>query len=200
MQRTLGTTHFARLLDRVCAGDPSSKEELIHDAYWRVHRRAHYILEGSFPNAAYLETDDVVSVSLENFARTLREGIDLRLENPAALFGYVDQVIRHVVIDMIRQRTGRQFRTQFPGGELPDDLRENRRLLSGVLGRLSFEEIVEGLPEDEQQLINFRFIRGLTDDEIAELCGCDRRTVARKIRRILLKLRAELDEQDGELR
>ena len=45
-------------------------------------------------------------------------------ENPAALFGYVDVVIRHTAIDAIRQHAGRQFRTQFPTTEIPEDLRD----------------------------------------------------------------------------
>ena len=46
-----GTTHFALLLDRIRAGDASAKDDLIRDAYWRLHRRAHFILRGRFPEA-----------------------------------------------------------------------------------------------------------------------------------------------------
>jgi RNA polymerase sigma factor (sigma-70 family) len=194
-----GTTHFALLLDRIRRGDPESKDDLVRDAYWRVHRRSHHILRGSFPNAAYLETDDVVSVSLEHFRRTLREGIDERFADPAGLFAYVDVIIRRAVIDEIRRRNGRRYRTQFPAAGLPDDLGGDghQAASNGFLVRLTFEEMIEDLPEDEQLLINFRFIRELNDREIAELIGKDRSTVSRSIRRILLKLRAGIGEIDA---
>jgi RNA polymerase sigma factor (sigma-70 family) len=203
MHNRPGTTHFARLLDRIRAGDPSAKDELIRDAYWRVHRRTHYILRGSFPSAGSIKTDDVVSVSLENFARKLGDEIGCMFDNPAALFGYIDVVIRHVAIDEVRRRRGLQYRTQFPDAQLPADLPETRNGVPGndVLSRLSFEELIETLPESDQHLINFRYIREMTEDEIATLLGLSRRTVSRQIRIILLKLRAELERlDDGENR
>jgi RNA polymerase sigma factor (sigma-70 family) len=195
-----GTTHFDRLLDRIRAGEASAADDLIRDSYWRVHRRAHFILRGSFPDAGAIETDDVVSLSLENFARRLGSEIRNLFDNPAALFKYVDVIIRRVAIDEIRRRAGPSFRLQFPGRSLPEELAvgQNGTLGEGVYRRLSYEELVESLPEDEQQLINYRYIRDMTDEEIAAMIGASRRTVARRMRVILLNLRAELKALEGD--
>ncbi len=49
MEPVSQTSHFARLLDRIRAGDATAKEQLINDAYGRVYARANYIiLKGRF--------------------------------------------------------------------------------------------------------------------------------------------------------
>ncbi len=194
METGPGTTHFARLLDRIRSGDTSARDELIRDAYRRVHRRAHYILRGSFPNAMSIETDDVVSLSLENFARKIGAGIESMFETPAGALRLCRR--RHPSRHHRRDppRAGPCFRTQFPDAQVPDGMTDarTRPFGNGVLLRLSYEELVESLPEAEQHLINFRYIREMTVEEIASVLGESRKSVGRRLRAILLKLRAEL--------
>jgi RNA polymerase sigma factor (sigma-70 family) len=196
-------THFARLIDRIRAGDPSAKNDLIRDAYWHLYRRAHHILRGKYPKAGlHLETGDLLSVSLEKFARVLHEGFARLPENPVELFGYADKVIRRTAIDEVRRYAGRQYRTQFPGARVPaDQTSSGQSLANGVLSRLAYEEMIETLSEDEQRLLGFRYIQAMTDHEIAGLVGCDPSTVPRRIDRILFKLRRQLSprgEGEGE--
>jgi hypothetical protein len=116
------TSHFDRLLDRIRAGDPSASDQLINDAYLRVHELPHFLLRGRFPTAGRrLETDDVVSVSLENFTRMLRAGLPHVPENPAELFGLVAHIVRRVAISEGRRRAGPKFQAQFPSAALTTD-------------------------------------------------------------------------------
>jgi len=198
------TSHFARLLDRIRAGDPAAKEQLINDAYERVRALAHYILKGRFPAPVRdLETGDVVSLSLEDFLRRLREGLTRVPDNPAELFGYVDRIIRNVVIDEIRRRSGPKFQTQFPRVEIPSDHQEHRNGSSekGVLRRLIAEEAIAQLPWDQQMLFDMRYRREMSPEEIAAELGKNATTARRQLRNILRKLQEMLGapEENGEL-
>jgi RNA polymerase sigma factor (sigma-70 family) len=195
MEPSPRTSHFARLLDRIRAGDPAAKEELINDAYERVRALAHYILKGRFPAPVRdLETADVVSLSLEDFLLRLREGLTRVPDNPAELFGYVDRIIRNVVIDEIRRRNGPKFQTQFPKVEIPSDQQglTNDSSPVGVLQRLMAQEAIAQLPWNEQMLIDMRYRREMSPEEIASDLGWDPTTVRRHLRRILRKLQGML--------
>jgi RNA polymerase sigma factor (sigma-70 family) len=189
------TSHFARLLDRIRAGDPAAKEQLISDAYERVHAQAHYILKGrrSAP-VQNLETGEVVSLSLEDFMVRLREGLTRVPHNPAEMFGYVDRIIRNVVIDEIRRRNGPKFQTQFPKAEIPPDHQghNNGSSPQDALQRLMAEEAIARLPWDEQMLFDMRYRREMSPEEIAAELGWDPTTVRRRLRRILGKLQGML--------
>jgi RNA polymerase sigma factor (sigma-70 family) len=199
MESTRGTTHFGRLLDRIRGGDPTAKDQLINDAYRRVHELAHFILRGQFPAMGRgLETDEVVSESLEKFTLKLREGLKRVPDNAAEMFAYVASIIRHVVLDQVRKRAGREFQTQFPSTEVPPDQQDlkGKTLGEDVLERLSVQEAVAKLPEHERRLIDLKFVWGMSDEELAAEDGCDPSTVRRRIRNILRKLRTTLEPPD----
>jgi RNA polymerase sigma factor (sigma-70 family) len=197
------TSHFARLLDRIRAGDPAAKEELINDAYGRVHSLAHYILKGRrSARVRNLETDDVVSLSLEDFMVRLREGLTRVPENPAEMFGYVGRIIRNVVITEIRRSAGPKFQTQFPKAEIPSEQQalNDGALHEDALRRLMAEEAIAQLPWDQQMLFDMHYRREMSPKEIAKELGCDATTVRRRLWRILGKLREMLGipEENGE--
>ena len=203
MEPSPRTSHFARLLDRIRAGDPAAKEQLISDAYERVYARAHYILKGRYPAAKQdLETGDVVSISLEGFLSRLRKGLAHVPDNPAAMFGYVDRIIRNVVIDEFRRRNGPKFQTQFPKTEIPADQQApaNGSLSEDALKRLMAEEAIAQLPENEQMLIDMRYRREMSPEEIAFDLGLNATTVRRQLRSVLQKLRRMFgtSEENGE--
>jgi RNA polymerase sigma factor (sigma-70 family) len=194
------TSHFARLLDRIRAGDPAANEQLVNDAYLRVHELTHFILRGRFPAAGRgLETDDVVSVSLENFTRMLRAGLPRVPDNPAELFGLVAQIVRRVAISEVRRRAGPKFRAQFPGAELPADqpLRDARPPQEEVMERLAWQEMVAQLPAAEAKLIDWRFVWQMTNEEIAAELSCDPSTVSKRLRKALLTLRRLMADPNG---
>jgi RNA polymerase sigma factor (sigma-70 family) len=186
------TTHFARLLDRIRAGDPSAGDQLVNDAYRRVHDLTHFVLRGEYPQAGRgLGTDEIVSLSMEQFFHTVRNGLSRVPANPAELFGFVGRIVRCTVIDEVRRRAGRKFRTQFPPAGLPadHDTPGGKDLSDEVLERLAWQEMVERLPEDEAALLTWRYVWQLTNEEIAGESGCDPSTVSKRLRAVLLKLR-----------
>jgi RNA polymerase sigma factor (sigma-70 family) len=192
MEHSPRTSHFARLLDRIRAGDPAAKEQLVNDAYQRVHAQAHYILRGRYPTAKRdLETGDVVSISLEGFLARLRKGLAHVPDNPAELFGYVDRIIRNVVIDEVRRLSGPKFQAQFPEAEIPPDQQapSNGSFSEDALRRLMVEEAIAALPENEQMLVDMRYRREMSPEEIALEFGLNPTTVRRQLRSVLRKLR-----------
>jgi RNA polymerase sigma-70 factor, ECF subfamily len=202
MESTHGTTHFGRILERIRSGDPTANEQLINDAYRRVHDLAHFILRGEFSEARRgIETDDVVIETLERFRVRLRDGLMRVPDNPAEMFGYAATIIRRLVIDEVRRRAGPRFRTQFPDGELPQDQQDvsSNGRNDAVLERLAMQEAVARLSDDERKLIDLKFVWSMNDDEIAAEVKCDPSTVRRRMRGLLKKLRDELEppERDG---
>jgi DNA-directed RNA polymerase specialized sigma24 family protein len=196
------TTHFSRLLDRIRAGEPSAREQLVNDAYQRVQDLTSYILRGEFPRAGQqIETDEIVSLSLEKFLRRLRKGLPRVPDNPAELFGLVGVIVRRVVICEVRRRDGPQFRTQFPSTELPTNHvpATGKGLSEEVLARLAWQEMVEQLPEDEVKLITWKYLWAWTNEEIAEEIKCNPSTVSKRLRIILLKLRQMLPPRQESL-
>jgi RNA polymerase sigma factor (sigma-70 family) len=196
------TSHFARLLDRIRAGDAAAKEQLINDAYGRVYARANcIILKGRFrARVRDLETSEVVCLSLESFLLRLRAGLTHVPNNPAELFGYVDRIIRSVVIEELRRRNGRKFQTQFPKLTIPSDqpALTNSTSTDDALRRLMAQEAIAQLPGNEQMLIDMRYRRDMRPEEIAAALGWDPTTARRHLRKILRKLRSMLGTPDVE--
>ena len=52
--------------------------------------------------------------------------------------------------------------------------------------------MIESLSTEDQQLINFRYIREMTDQEIADMLDRDRSTISRRFRNILRTLKVKL--------
>jgi RNA polymerase sigma factor (sigma-70 family) len=195
------TSHFARLLDRIRAGDAAAKEQLINDAYGRVHARANYLLKRRFrARVRELETSEVVSLSLVIFLLRLRAGLTHVPDNPAELFGYVDRIIRSVVIEELRRRNGLKFQTQFPKLTIPSDqpALTNGSATDDALRRLMAEEAIAQLSWNEQMLIDMRYRLDMRPEEIAAALGWDPTTARRHLRKILRKLRSTLGTRDVE--
>jgi RNA polymerase sigma factor (sigma-70 family) len=202
------TTQLLGLLDRTRSGDPLAVNELVEVAYVRARRLAHRVLRDRFPNAGPgIETEDVLQVSLERFARKLREALDgapAGLQkvpvNPAQMFAFLDRIIERVILGELRSHNGRKRRVQFPGKPLPVDLPDPREELrpEDIWALLFLKKVLDRLPEEERSLINLKYFWELSNSEIAEVVNCDPSTVSKRIYRILPKLRRMLEEErDG---
>jgi RNA polymerase sigma factor (sigma-70 family) len=190
------TSHFARLLERIRAGDESAKDDLVNASNQRVQALTHYILRGDFPAAGPgLETGDIANISLLKFTEVLRKGLDQVPVNPRQLFGLVGTIIRRTAIDEVRKRLGPKGQAEAPGA-LPPEVADPKAagFEQQVLYRLAWQEEVGKLSEEEQELVNARYLLEQTYDEIAAELGCDPRTVSKRILAILQKLRERLPE------
>ncbi len=111
----------------------------------------------------------MVCLSLESFLLRLRAGLTHVPNNPAELFGYVDRIIRSVVIEELRRRNGPKYQTQFPKLRIPSDqpALTNCSSTDDALRRLIVAEAVAQLPWNEQMLIDMRYRLDMRPEEIA---------------------------------
>lgn len=90
-------------LDRLAAGDPDAKNDLINVACARLTKRAHQML-GQFPAVHECnETGDVVQEACLRLARSLDS---IHPENPRQFLGLAGLHIRQVLIDLHRRCKG----------------------------------------------------------------------------------------------
>jgi len=185
--RRPSTSHLEGLLERMKAGDESAKEELIRDAYPSALRLTRVILKDkrdAFPQG---HSEDICLVSYEKFAKKMREGLKESFANTLQMMEYLKTTIRRTVLDEFKKMNGPVFKTQFPDGQLPPEF------VTRIGLGLRFHEMIEGLPEDEQFIVNMVYQDSYNYTEIAQLMGLGRIEVGRKYMRAIKRLRAEFD-------
>ncbi len=187
---TRPTAYFDALLERIRQGQDEARDELIRDAYPRFLRLTRLILRGEFGDSVRGQTDHVCSLSHEKFARILQEGLRRPFANFMELMGYLGTIIRRTAIDEVRRALGPVRQVQFPGTPIPADHGPD------VETRLRFHEMIEGLPEDEQRLLNLKYLYQYNDTEIAQAMGVARATVGRKFVAAMLRLKGDFDAPD----
>ena len=193
-QESLGpsTSYFDALLGRIRAGDERAKEELIHDAYPRVIRLTRFILRGKLATPA-CQTDDICSISYEKFARKLNAGLRRDFATLAEMMGYLARIIKNTALDEVRKVNGPEFQAQFPAAPLPtDDLADRHR-------RVCFYEMIEDLPDDEQAVIELKYLHDRSNVDIATILRLDRKQVAAKLLAGISRLKRQFDAEPSVL-
>jgi RNA polymerase sigma factor (sigma-70 family) len=181
---TLGqTTEAAELLERLRAGDPSARDSLIELAEGRFVALARAMLR-RYPNVRrWEETDDLLQAALMRLHRSLAE---VRPEDVRHFDNLAATQIRRELIDLARRYQGPEgiganHHTDGtnPGGRLaavaegagkPDSLEE----------WTAFHQAVGRLPEQETQVMDLLWYRGLTHAQAAEALGVATKTVQRR--------------------
>ena len=177
------TAALQSLLDRMNAGDPRAKNELITRANDRLGVVARRLLRG-FPKVrAEEETAGVVN---EAYPRLDKALADLKPGNVRQFLGLASLKMRQTLLDMVRRLTGRgederPDMVPLPGGEerggdLPgrgDDL--------GVKARsLDVLEAIDQLPEAQREVVELLYFQGFTQAEAGEVLGVSEDTVKRR--------------------
>ena len=182
------TSHLEFLLDRLNAGNESALEDLIRESYPRVLRRTRIILHGDIGPATQGMTEEVCSRSFEKFANAVRKGLKRPLGSLAEMMGYLGPIIRRTAIDEVRTILGPVHQTQFPPTPLVGDpaVRPEQRL--------RFYEMVEGLPIDEQQVMELRYVFEYSNVEIAQILKIHRLRVALLLSQALGRLSKDYED------
>ena len=182
-------TQLTELLAQLQAGDLQARDALFAAAYSDLHRLA----QARLRTGGRQLTLDATSLVHETYLRFVRIG-ELRAEDRRAFFAYASQVMRSVIVNLIRDRM-----TQKRGGDyLPVTLS------SQVIGNVAQDEetvikVHEALEELEKadsrlaQVAQMRYFGGYTEQEIAETLGVTERTVQRDWDKARLILAAALD-------
>jgi RNA polymerase sigma-70 factor (ECF subfamily) len=168
-------------LDRMRAGDPAARDELLAACQRRLEALARRMLR-RYPNVArWADTGDVFQGAVMRLLRTLEA---VRPADTRAFLGLAAAHVRRELLDLARRFDGPRGVGANHGSVGPDGLDtaapDNR---PAELDRwAAFHEAVEGLPAEEREVFGLTFYHGWTQARVAELFGVDERTVRRRWR------------------
>lgn len=183
------TQRIQQLLDRLAAGDPTARNELIAATSKRLIPLARKLL-GDFPRLRRWEqTDDVLQNALLRLHRSLEEAAP---SDPRRYFGLAATMIRRELLDMTRHYYG----PQGVGAHHASHPRSRRRPASSSQAGPSaaapkslnpqhqaewteFHQLVERLPTAEREVFDLLWYHGLSQQAAAEVLEVSVRTVKR---------------------
>lgn len=193
-----------KCLDRLIAGDPGAKDELLGVAYERLTKRARQMLR-QFPAVRrWNDTGDVVQEACIRLVTTLEA---IQPDSPRRFVGLVGLHIRRVLIDLYRHCRGPESYEANRGTNVFRD--SDGELHHHVDGAAAtgddadlpmFERLhraAEQLDEVDQELFHMRWFLGMTHAQIAAQIGCSEKTVKRDWHRIKTLLWRQAKGESG---
>ncbi len=185
----VSSQRIQRLLDRLAAGDPTARDELIAATSKRLIPLARKLM-GDFPRLRRWEqTDDVLQNALLRLHRSLEETAP---SDPRRYFGLAATMIRRELLDMTRHYYGPQ------GAAAHHASRPRSRSRPASSSRASrtapapasmnpqhqaewteFHQLVERLPAAEREVFDLLWYHGLSQKAAAEVLEVSVRTVKR---------------------
>jgi RNA polymerase sigma-70 factor (ECF subfamily) len=175
-------------LDRMQAGDPAARDELLGYACDRLRRLARKMLRGFGRVKRWEQTDDVFQNAMLRLWTALER---VRPRSVRDFFGLAALQIRRELIDLARQYYGPQGAGAHhagPGGEddststppegiqHPDTTYEPSRLAIWS----EFHRQVDALPAEERDVFDLVWYQGLTQARAATLLGVSEPTLKRR--------------------
>jgi RNA polymerase sigma factor (sigma-70 family) len=198
------TMKLENWLARLRAGDPATPDELLRHVSHRLQRLTRQMLKGHPVVKRWTETDDVLQGAL---LRLLRAVQDVQPATARDFFGLAAQQIRRELIDLARHYYGPHGLGANHASRGPDEAAprapDDRPDFSGEPSRLAewceFHRQIDGLPEDQREVVGLLFYQGLAQAEAAKLLGVTVRTVQRRWHAALVSLHAILHDNWPEL-
>jgi RNA polymerase sigma-70 factor (ECF subfamily) len=184
-------TRLQICLERLRAGQTEARDELILHSHGRLTALARRIFQ-DFPKLrSAVETGDVVNDAYLRLRRALEQ---ITPENVRDFFTLAALQIRRVLLDLVRQREGRDGARRppvaLPSPDYPSAMEpaETTYEPSRLAAWREFHEAVEKLPPEEREAVDLLWYQELSQDEAAELLGVDKSTIKRRWRRAREKL------------
>jgi RNA polymerase sigma factor (TIGR02999 family) len=163
------------LIQRAQAGDEAALRLVFDTAYADLHRMARTRLRKT-DRGTLLDTTSLVHESYLRFAKAGH----LRIEDRAHFFRYASQVMRSVIVDLVRTRLADRRGGAVQHITLNTSAGEHSG--EGEDEILRVHEALEELAHHDQrmvQVVEMRYFAGMTEPEIAEVLGVTDRTVRR---------------------
>ncbi len=190
------TTEAGELLDRLRGGDESARERLIALARGRFVALARAMLRRHPRVRRWEETDDLLQAALVRLHRSLAA---VRPEDVAHFDNLAATQIRRELIDLARSYQGPQglganhHTDGFDPGSRLDGVADGSGPPESLEAWTAFHEAVGKLPEEERQIMELLWYRGLTHAQAAEALGVATKTVQRRWASARLLIRDALD-------
>jgi len=184
-------THIQRLLNKARSGSAEDRHILIHHACSRLLKLTRKML-GNFRNLKRWEqTDDVFQNALIRLHRALNEVEVLDVRH---FFNLAALQIRRELLDLSKHYFGKEGcgrnlnRVMDPSHTVDGQIDHN---YGEFHEWVRFHELIEGLPEQEREILNLLFYEGFNQDEVSRFLDISLSTVKRRWLSARLKL-AEL--------
>jgi RNA polymerase sigma-70 factor (ECF subfamily) len=180
MTLSFRTSHLLGLVDRMRAGDRAAADELFRRVGDRLERLARKMLRG-FPAVKRREqTLDVLQKASLRLLRALRQ---VRPDSTRKFFALAAVQIRRELLDLARIYRAANARHYTDGAGIGEPAHEPADPAPGWDELEEWCDVhrqIEGLPEEEREVVDLHFYQGLTKAEAAELLGVDVRTIQRR--------------------
>lgn len=195
---SVNTTELHDWLDRVKAGDTKALDVLLKRVTSRLERLANKMLS-QFPRVArWAEKDDVLQNASLRLIRALQ---DVRPPSMRAFYALAATQIRRELLDLTKSLYGplgdatHFVSVDFDDSDArrkaepatPNDERELERWCH-------FHEEVDNLPPEEREVVGLIFYHGWKQDEVAKLFDVHPRTIQRRWRSALKRLKDLLSD------
>jgi DNA-directed RNA polymerase specialized sigma24 family protein len=165
-------------LDLLREGNPQAREDIIDCSCQRLRHLVGTMLS-QYPRLQQWEdTDDVLQDAMLRLHRALEQ---VQPQSVAQFFGLAATHIRRTLLDLVR----RHFGPEGPGGYSHVDVGNGDWITSrgGPTTPKAWAECYEaldGLPEQEREVVDLLWFDGLTQAEAAEVLGISERTIRRR--------------------
>jgi RNA polymerase sigma-70 factor (ECF subfamily) len=170
-----------RLVERARSGDREAYEELARGSADRLHAVAYQITRDAD------RADDAVQQALVAMWRDLPS-----LRDPARFDGWAYRLVTRASLQELRQRRRANVRQL----TLDDQPAVGGDLATDVATRDQLDRGLAALTPDHRAIVVLRHLVGLSIDEIAEVLGIPRGTVASRLHHATNALRAAIDAGD----
>lgn len=176
-------TKIQTWLQRLRAGDDGARDEVIRHASERLRRRAHQLFRRNDRLRRHEQTDDVLQVALVRLHKSLK---DVHPESVPQLIGLAARHIRLAIVDLARHHfgplgQGKHHHTDGqPADEAGGSLEKATSEPQDLYDWVKFHNAFEALPEDEKQVFDLIWYKGLKQVEVAEVLGVSEKTIQRQ--------------------
>jgi RNA polymerase sigma-70 factor (ECF subfamily) len=195
------TTDVQRRLDRLRAGDPSARDELIAVSCERLARLTRKMLKGYPGVGRWEQTDDV----LQNAALRLRSALEaVTPDTVRDYFGLAALQIRRELLDLARHYYGPHGHGAHHLTEVGDgtggrpgagpDPAEATGDPARLAAWAEFHDQIGALAEEERKTVELLWYHGLSQAEAASVMGVSERTLQRYWQSARLRLREALGD------
>ncbi|MCW4455244.1 ECF-type sigma factor [Flavobacterium sp. MXW15] len=177
-------------LDSARNGDRQALDRVLSTLYQELHAMARRQLAGQQGR-----TLDATSLVHESYLKLLGARGAARFEDRAHFFAYAASAMRSVVVDYARNRLARKR-----GGdlkrvvEIPEDSKSGVRLDEDLLALDVALKRLHAVDPHLSRVVELRYFAGLSELEIAELCGRSERSIRRDWQKARMFLLAAVRE------
>lgn len=184
-------TQLQLVIDRVVAGDEAARSALLDHACDRLLLLTRKMFHAHRDLRRWEQTDDVFQNSMLRLHRAMS---DVKPESVRHFFNLGAVMIRRTLLDLAKHHLGphgqgANHHTDGEGGAMNDRAEQPEDLE----GWSAFHAQVEGLPDEEREVVGLLFYEGLTQEDAATVLGVGLRTVKRRWQSARCLLRERLN-------